>query len=174
MIKKVLLISFITFCFLVSAFGQSKCPVKKVYAYKQVSLPGIQPRTVVNGGKERKETFNYWLYLTLPKSKSISISHIWISGQKFSVKSEEIESTPVIKNDNSTGTENELIELVPATKHKLILFYPSGMLNESGDLSDRIRKKIGKNELVISFTWKNKKRLAKKKLIKILSPEPLS
>jgi hypothetical protein len=164
---------FISFCFIAPGSGQVKCPVKKIYAYKQASLPGIQPRTVENGGKERNETFNYWIYLALPKNKSISIEHIWISGQKFSVKSEIIESSPITKINNSQVAGKETIELVPLTKLQVILIYPSGLINDNADLSAKARKKIEKNELVIYFTWKEKKRMVKKKLIKVLVAEPL-
>ena len=154
-------------------FGQAKCPVKKIYAYKQASLPGIQPLTAEKGGAERKETFNYWFYLTISGSKNINIKDVWIAGKKFSVKTETIETSPVNKSNNISGAGSEPVELVPKTKHKVLLVYPSGLNNDSEDLSTKIMKKIEKNELVIGFTWKEKKRVAGKKLIKVLPPEAL-
>lgn len=171
--KKSLLLSLVALCFMAQVFGQAKCPVKKIYAYKQASLPGIQPLTAENGGGERKETFNYWLYLIIPDSKNININNIWIVGKKFSVKTETVETTPVNKSNNISGAGNETIELVPKTKHRVILIYPSGLNNEAEDLSARILKKIKKNELVFNFTWKEKKRFSGKKLIKVLNPEAL-
>lgn len=161
------------FFFMSTAFSQVKCPVKKIYAFKQSSLPGVKPKTPENGGTERIETFNYWIYLTLSQSKYININYIWLSGKKFSVKTEEIKTTPVSKLNNTSGAANETIELVPETKHKVILLYPTGPLNDNGDQSAKMRKKIEKNELVISFTHKEKKRTAQKKLISLLDPEPL-
>lgn len=169
-----LLVLLILIGFFTSVSGQSKCPVKKIYAYKQASLPGIQPPTVENGGKERTETFNYWIYLTLPSTKNIEVNHIWISGNKFSVKVESVETTPVIKTNSMSGAGNESTKLVPETKHKVILLYPTGLLsNEKEGLSKKIITKIESNELVIEFTRKGKKRLARKSQIRVLSPEPL-
>ena len=171
--KKTLLLSLTAFCFMAQVSGQVKCPVKKIYAYKQASLPGIQPRTAEKGGVERKETFNYWFYLSFPDSKNININNIWIAGKKFSVKTETVETSPVNKSNNISSAGNETTELVPKTKHRVILIYPSGLNNDEEELSARILKKIKKNELVINFTWKEKKRFAGKKLIKVLSPEAL-
>lgn len=171
--KKSFLLTLVSLCFMTQAFGQVKCPVKKIYAYKQASLPGIQPRTAEKGGDERKETFNYWLYLTIPDSKNININNIWIAGKKFAVKTETVEASPVNKSNNISSTGNETIELVPKTKHRVILIYPSGLNNDADDLSAKILKKIEKNELVISFTRKDKKRFAGKKLITVLNPEAL-
>ncbi len=172
MIKNNFLLSLLASTFLLQVSGQTKCPVKKVYAYKQTSLPGVNPKSITNPDSERKETFNYWIYLSMPASKTVSINNIWISGQKFSVKSEEVQSTPVNKIYNDPGAENKTIELVPKTKHKLILVYPSGIA-DNNELSAKARRKIEKNELVIDFTWKTKKRFARKKLIRILPPEIL-
>lgn len=173
MYKKNILLILTSLCFLIPLTGQVKCPVKKVYAYKQASLPGIQQRTPENGGAERKETFNYWFYITLPENKSININHIWIGGKKFLAKADVIENSPVIKISNSSDTDNTTIELVPKTKNKIILIYPSGANNDTELLSARMMKKIRKYELVISFTSKGKNRIARKRLIRILNPEAL-
>ena len=171
--KIIFLISVTAFCFNSPVFSQGKCPVKKVYAYKQASLPGVQPKKAEDGGSERKETFNYWFYLTLPDSKKIEITNIWISGEKFTAKAETVENSPVTKLINKSDSGNETFELVPKTKKKLMLVYPSGLNNETEVLSNRVQKKLDQNELVIGFTWKGKNRFAKMKVIKVLDPEAL-
>lgn len=171
--KKKSLLAFIAFCFLSPGFSQAKCPVKKIYSYKQASIPGIQPGEIENGSKERKETFNYWFYITLSESKSISIDHIWINGAKFSAKAEVIETSPVIKIIYTSGMDNNSIELVPKTKNKVILIYPSGLNRDTELLSKKMMKKISKNELVINFTYKGKNRSIRKKMIRVLNPEEL-
>jgi len=167
------MLSFAFFGLLASMSGQPKCPVKKIYAYKQASLPGVNPATTGNRETERKETFNYWIYITLPASKPIHINHIWLSGKKFSVTAEEIKTKPVTKINQMAGATNIPTVLVPDTKHKVILLYPSGQLNDAIDLSVNMKKAIEENELVISFTRKEKQRTARKKLISLLYPETL-
>lgn len=173
MFRKTVILFFAFFGFLASMSGQAKCPVKKIYAFKQASLPGVNPATTGKSETERKETFNYWIYLTLPPSKSIHINHIWLSGKKFSVTTEEIKTKPVTKINQMAGTAIETTELVPDTKHKVILIYPNGLQNDAIDLSVNLKKAIEENELVISFTRKEKQRTARKKLITVLAPEAL-
>ena len=91
--KKLLLLVSVTFIVLFPACAQ----VKKIYAYKQASIPGIQPGLITQEGGEsiqvparRKATFNYWFYTGFSKNEKIEVTALWISGKKYSVKSEPV------------------------------------------------------------------------------------
>ena len=77
---------------IVSGFTQVKPPVKKVYGYKQASIPGILPdyteeNDIQPSGKTKpKLNYNYWFYLEFPKTEKINITGLWISGHSSRYK----------------------------------------------------------------------------------------
>ncbi len=171
--KKLLLLISFTIILLSPAFGQ----LKKVYAYKQASLPGIQPRvTTEEGGgnkqrAERKETFNYWFYISFSKKEKITVTGLWISGKRFTVKSEPITELPVKKINYTAASANDTITMVPFTRNAVMLTYPSGMANDTTPVSKYLLNLVNHNELVIVYFWKGKKYYAVKKMISTLAPE---
>ena len=88
---------------IVSALHRAKPPVKKVYGYKQASIPGIIPdyteeNDIQPSGKTKpKLNFNYWVYLEYPKTEKINITGLWISGIRHDIKTDTITDLPVRK-----------------------------------------------------------------------------
>ena len=171
--KKDLLIPFI-FLFVIPIGGLAQ--VKKVYAYKQASIPGILPASDENDIKgndgtkraERKQNYNYWFYLSIPKTEKITVTGLWIDGKQYDLKSETITNLPV-KKIVFTGLEkNDTTIMAPATTNKVILVYP---VAEKPGLSKYALKFTRTNELVIRYTSKAKTHYTTIKKIKELAPD---
>jgi len=160
---------------IVSGFTQVKPPVKKVYAYKQASIPGILPNysdenDIQPSGKTKpKQNFNYWFYLEFPKTEKINITGLWISGIRHDIKSDMITDLPVRKIVFTGMEKNDTTIMVPVTKNKIILIYPSGesKIDDSKYAVDLARS----NELVVRYTWKNKIYYTTMKKLKELDPD---
>ena len=160
---------------IVSGFTQVKPPVKKVYGYKQASIPGILPNysdenDIQPSGKTKpKQNFNYWFYLEFPKPEKININGLWISGIRHDIKSDTITDLPVRKIVFTGMEKNDTTIMVPATKNKIILIYPSG--ESKIDDSKYAVNLARSNELVVRYTWKNKIYYTTMKKLKELTPD---
>jgi hypothetical protein len=171
--KKLLLLASVTIIALLPACAQ----VKKIYAYKQASIPGIQPKLITLEGGEsqqlpaRKETYNYWFYTGVSKNEKIDVTSLWISGKKYNVKNEPVNNLPVIKVNYTAASVNDTVIMVPVTRNAVMLTYPSGEANDSVYLSKYLSSLVNKYELVIAYKWKGKKYYTFKKTIIALAPE---
>jgi len=160
---------------IVSGFTQVKPPVKKVYGYKQASIPGILPNysdenDIKPSGKTKpKQNFNYWFYLEFPKTEKINITGLWISGIRHDIKSDAITDLPVRKVVFTGMEKNDTTIMVPVTKNKIILIYPSG--ESKIDDSKYALNLARSNELVVRYTWKNKIYYTTMKKLKELDPD---
>ena len=172
--KKILIPVFL-FIVIVSGFAQAKPPVKKIYGYKQASIPGnvtdyteendIQP----SGKSKHKLNFNYWFYLEFPKTEKISITGLWISGIRHDIKTDTITDLPVRKIIFTGMEKNDTTIMVPVTKNKIILVYPSG---ESKANDSKYELNLAHlNELVVRYVWKNKIYYTTIKKLKELDPD---
>jgi len=160
---------------IVSGFAQVKPPVKKVYGYKQASIPGILPNyskenDIHPTGKTKPtQHYNYWFYLEFPKTEKINITGLWISGIRHDIKSDTITDLPVRKIVFTGMEKNDTTIMVPATKNKIVLIYPSGesKINDSKYALNLARS----NELVVRYVWKNKTYYTTMKKLKELNPD---
>ncbi|HET9745452.1 MAG TPA: hypothetical protein VFP97_07065 [Chitinophagaceae bacterium] len=152
----------------------SDAQVKKVYAYKQASIPGniIGPRENENEKRnaikqrEQKQSFNYWFYLSIPKKDKVNITGLWIDGKQHEIKSETITDLPVKKIVYTGLEKNDTTIMVPVTSNKVILVHPAGIKSAGIKL-----KRATTNELVIRYTWKGKIYYATTRKIKELTPD---
>jgi hypothetical protein len=160
---------------IVSGFTQAKPPVKKVYGYKQASIPGILPNyseenDIQSSGKtKRKQNYNYWFYLEFPKTEKINITGLWISGIRHDIKTDTITDLPVRKIIFTGMQKNDTTIMVPVTKNKIILVYPSG--ESKIDDSKYALNLASLNELVVRYVWKNKIYYTTMKKLKELDPD---
>jgi len=173
--SKKLFIPIFLLIIIVSGFTQVKPPVKKVYGYKQASIPGIIPdyseeNDIQPSGKTRpKQNYNYWFYLEFPKTEKINITGLWIAGIRHDIKADTITELPVRKIIFTGMVENDTMIMVPATKNKIILIYPSG---ESKTDDSKYALNLARlNELVVRYTWKNKIYYTTMKKLKELNPD---
>ena len=173
--KKKVFIPLILLLVLLSSFIQAKPPVKKVYGYKQASIPGILPNyseenNIHPTGKSKpKQNYNYWFYLEFLKTEKINITGLWISGIRYDIKADTITNLPVRKIVFTGMEKNDTTIMVPVTKNKIILVYPSGesKFNDSKYALNLARL----NELVVRYVWKNKTCYATMKKLKELNPD---
>ena len=160
---------------IVSGFTQAKPPVKKVYGYKQASIPGIVPdftgETGIqpSGKTKHKLNFNYWFYLEFSKTEKIIITGLWISGIHHDIKTNTITDLPVRKIILTGMGKNDTTIMVPVTKNKIILVYPSG--ESKIDDSKYELNLASLNELVVRYVWKKKIYYATMKHLKELDPD---
>ena len=160
---------------IVSGFTRVKPPVKKVYGYKQASIPGILPNyseenDIHPSGKTKpKQNYNFWFYLEFPKTEKINITGLWISGIRHDIKSETITDLPVRKIVFTGMEKNDTMIMVPATKNKIVLIYPSG--ESKLDDSKYALSLARQNELVVRYAWKNKTYYTTMKKLKELDPD---
>jgi hypothetical protein len=160
---------------IISGFTQVKPPVKKVYGYKQASIPGILPdyseeNDIKPSGKTKpKQNYNYWFYLEFPKTEKINITGLWISGSRHDIKSDTITELPVRRIIFTGMEKNDTTIMVPITKNKIILIYPSG--ESKIDDSKYALNLARQNELVVRYTWKNKIYYTTMKKLKELDPD---
>ena len=160
--------------FAVSLCGYTQ--VKKVYAYKQASIPGniIGPDETdikeKNGGKqaEKKQNFNYWFYLSIPKKEKVSITGLWIDHQQYEIKLETVTDLPVKKIIYTGLEKNDTIIMAPVSANKTILVYPASIKTNDSKYASNLGKT---NELVIRYTWKGKTYYTTIKKIKELTPD---
>jgi len=160
---------------IVSGYIHVKPPVKKVYGYKQASIPGILPNysdendIQPSGKTKHKQNYNYWFYLEFPKTEKITITGLWIAGIRHDIKSEAITDLPVRKIVFTGMEKNDTTIMVPVTKNKIILIYPSGesKLDDSKYALNLARQ----NELVVRYTWKNNIYYTTMKKLKELDPD---
>ena len=158
-----------------SGFTQVKPPVKKIYGYKQASIPGIVPdyteeNDIQPSGKTKpKLNFNYWFYLEFPKTEKVKITGLWISGIHHDIKTDTITDLPVRKIIFTGMEKNDTTIMVPVTKNKIILVYPSG---ESKINDSKYELNLAHlNELVVRYVWKNKTYYTIIKKLKVLDPD---
>lgn len=154
------------------AFTQSKSPLKKLYAYKQLSVSGVKSNLPVDAAPDKTATYNYWFYLLFPKSEEITVTEIWLSGKKFSPKTESISQLPVTKiNYTDPSSQSSPKVLVPFTTNAVLLTYPAMAIPEPGTLSRYFTHLINHHELVITYFWKGHKFYKVARRIKELDPE---
>ncbi len=173
--KKNVFIPLIPLLVLFSGFIQVKLPVKKVYGYKQASIPGILPNyseendLQPSGKTKPKQNYNYWFYVEFLKTEKINITGLWISGIRYDIKKDTITDLPVRKIVFTGMEKNDTTIMVPATKNKIMLVYPSG---ESKIDDSKYALNLARlNELVIRYTWKNKNYYTSMKKLKELNPD---
>lgn len=160
---------------LVSGYTQVKPPVKKVYGYKQSSIPGIIPdyseeNDVQPSGKTKpKQNFNYWFFLEFTKTERVNVTGLWISGIRYDLKTDTITDLPLKKIVFTGLDKNDTTIMVPATKNKVILVHPSG---ESKIDDPKYALNLARqNELVVRYTWKNKSYYSTIKKLKEIIPD---
>lgn len=164
------------FCLaLFTGSGYIKWPVKKIHAYKQASIPGIVPQLTDETGnkqrEQRKQTYNYWFYIEIPKNDSIIITGLWIAGQRTEFKTETVTTLPVKKIIYTGSLVNDTITMAPATQNKVLLLYPSGVSKDTVITSRYLQKLTATYELVIAYIWKKNKYYAAIKKMKELPPD---
>jgi hypothetical protein len=175
--KKPIIILAILLFIIGSAFIQVKPPVKKIYGYKQASIPGIVPKysnenDVQPTPKTKpKQNYNYWFYLEISTTEMLKVTGLWISGIAHDIKVESINELPVKKIIFTGMGKNDTTIMVPRTINKVILIYPSRESKDTTINSKYAKSLITTNELVIGYVWKNKKYYTTVKKLKELNPD---
>jgi hypothetical protein len=136
-----------------------------VYSYKQPFIKGVN-NTAGNTTAANDAVYNYLLYVASPDD--ITVTHVWIGGKLYSVKTVAVDKLPVSVN---TGHDNAMMTLVPATTGKVWLLDVKAEQEDAIKKKSCLKKKIKKNELVIAWKAGGKTKYKKIKNIKTLEAQ---
>ncbi len=153
-----------------SSFAQKQLFLN-VYAYSQATLSGTRPQTTSgeNGGQvtlASRENVNYYFYAEYPTKENFTVTTLWIKGKPYEVKTDSISKTPI----ETTGNNSNKITLVPFTTNNVLLLSPGTQVNKKPRC--RLRKMLKKAELIIVYSYNDKKRYYSVTKIKELEVVP--
>jgi hypothetical protein len=123
-----------------------------------------------NGNPIRKaaKQKNYFIYLSVKQKHSITPQQVFIQGEAFSVETTIMEKTPVRHVNNNIPGSPEQTTLVPTTNKKVIELKVADPLQV--ERTSKLQKLTRENDVVVSYTWNNKKYFAVLKKLKKLDP----
>src|SRR5215211_2849795 len=147
----------------------------RLYAYTQDVTPGIAAKERDQDGKIIKKTtdktYHYFMYLASSSKSKIYPVALWIKGEQVGVKSEAVNTIPVVlTTDNGTLQPNEVI-LVPKTKAKV--FQLTGTSGGTSKEFPKAKTLSNTNELVLVYKLNGKFYYASQKKFAELSPSTL-
>ena len=147
-------------------------PSIKVFGYEQESSRGTVAANVKdekgNPLKKAATQKNYFIYLSLKQKYIVTPLQVFIDGKAFPTEANIIKTTSVEYIDNNILSHPEKITLVPKTDDKIIqLKIADTVLVKK---TSALQKLTNKNEVVVSYTWKQKKYFAVLKKLKKLDP----
>jgi hypothetical protein len=152
------------------SFAQKE-PFTNVYAYSQATLSGTKPKTTSgeNGNQvilASRENINYYFYAEYPSKENFTVVTLWIKGKPYELKTDIISKTPI----ETIGNNSKKITLVPLTTNEVLLLTPGSQVNMKPRC--RLRKMLKKAELVIVYSYNDKKRYYSVSKIKELEIVP--
>src|SRR4030095_16737176 len=147
-------------------------PSIKVFGFEQESSPGTVAANVkdenVNPVKKAAIQKNYFIYLSLEQKYNITPQQAFINGATFAIETSVIETTPIEHVNNNIPGKPQQTVLVPKTTNKVMKLKIVDPIQVTKPLT--VEKLIKKNDLVVSYTWKDKKYFAVLKKLKKLEP----
>ena len=150
-------------------YGQ---PRVKIFGFEQQSSTGAKAANVKdeNGNQQRKaaQQKDYFIYLSVKETHHITPEHLYIDGKAFSVETRTMDKTPIEHVDNSIPGRPEQITLVPKTTDEVFELKIAKPLQV--EKTSTLQKLTKKNDVVVFYTWKNKKYFAVLKKLKKLDP----
>jgi len=147
-------------------------PSIKVFGFEQESSRGTMAANVKdeNGNPLKKSATqkNYFSYLSLKQKYIITPLQIFIDGKTFPTEANIIETTPIEYINNNVPSHPERTTLVPKTNGKVIQL----KITDTDEVKKppALQKLTNKNEVVVSYMWKQKKYFAILKKLKKLDP----
>lgn len=150
-------------------------PPIKVYAYSQAVSPGTIPKGVTdeNGNRittKKEPAVNYYIFASYNSPEKIAFSEVWIKGKLYNSKIKNIDSTPVINVNETILNKPVKVELVPATKEKVLSIVPAETKKSSLTKASWFIKMTKHAELIVSYLYHGKKYFITIKKIKMLEP----
>ena len=147
-------------------------PSIKVFGYEQESSRGTVAANVKdekgNPLKKAATQKNYFIYLSLKQKYIVTPLQVFIDGKAFPADANIIETTPVEYINNNIPSHPEKTTLVPKTGDKVIQLKIADTVHVKKPPA--LQKLTNKNEVVVSYTWKQKKYFAVLKKLKKLDP----
>jgi hypothetical protein len=149
--------------FFMNACAQS--PGVKVHAYSRVTIPGIRPES-----DKDNNIFpvNYFIYLEVKKGTTVVAEGYWINGKYYATPGTEKVKSPVIVTEQ-TVIKQQHDTLVKKTGNEV---YMIGAAEEKSRTtnSDKEKKAIQENQLVLLVKINGKQQVISVKNIKELTP----
>lgn len=161
--------------FLSFAFGLNICgqPATKIFAFEQQTSPGTVPSGVKdeNGHSIKKAAANenYFVFLSFKKTYNIRPVEVFIKGKSFAVQSADARKTPVEYTNTTVINRPKKTILVPQTKNKVIEIKLTPISNPSKK-SSYVQGLINTNDVVIAYTWHQKKYFTRLRKLEKLEP----
>jgi hypothetical protein len=147
-------------------------PSIKVFGYEQESSRGTVAANVKdekgNPLKKAATQKNYFIYLSLKQKYIVTPLQVFIDGKAFPADANIIETTPVEYINNNILSHPEKTTLVPKTDDKVIQLKIADTVQVKK--TSTLQKLTNKNEVVVSYAWKQKKYFAVLKKLKKLDP----
>ncbi len=160
------------FSLIIIGTGIHSQPSVKVFGFEQENSPGTVAANVKDeNGKPTKKAATqkrYFIYLTVKQKHRLIPSQVFINGEAFSVESNMMEKTPIQHVNNNIPGRIEQTTLVPKTNNKVIELKITDPVQV--EKTSTVRKLIRKNDVVVSYTWKDKRYFAVLKKLKRLDP----
>ena len=160
------------FVLIIIGVGIHSQPSVKVFGFEQENFPGTVAANVKDeNGKPAKKAAtqkHYFIYLTVKQKHRLIPHQVFISGEAFSVESKVMEKTPIQHVNNNMPGRIEQTTLVPETNNKVIELKITDPVQV--EKTPTLKKLIRKNDVVVSYTWKDKKYFAVLKKLKKLDP----
>jgi hypothetical protein len=153
----------------VSCKAQSKGTVN-LYGLKQAVLPGIIPGPITTDDgrvieEEFKPKFNLFIYTA--SNNTITPVEVWLSGKRYSVKTESISKTPVEYTNPTSMPKPSVTTIVPKTNKKVLKLTLSDTEGKSSLKNTSLAKA---NELVVVYKQGSKVYYVALKSIKEIEP----
>jgi len=152
--------------------GIKSQPSIKIFGFEQENSRGTIATDVKdeNGNRQKKAVAqkNYFIYLSFKQKYSITPLQVFINGNAFSTRTVVVETTPVEYHNNNIPSKLEKITLVPKTNDKVIELKIVDSIQVKK--TSALQKLTNKNEVVVSYTWKQKKYFVILQKLKKLDP----
>lgn len=168
-IMKRLILPFVFFIAFISCKAQSK-GTANLYGFKQAVLPGIIPGPITTeDGKvieqEFKPKFNLFIYTA--SAYSITPVEVWLSGKRYSVKTEAISKTPVVYTNPTSMPKPGVTTIVPKTTKKVLKLT---LTDAAGKAWLKTTSITTENELVVVYKQGSKNYYVTLKNLKEIAP----
>ncbi|HEV8504029.1 MAG TPA: hypothetical protein VGQ53_01475 [Chitinophagaceae bacterium] len=163
---------YLLFFSLIIGSGIHSQPSVKVFGFEQESSPGTVATNVKdeNGNPIKKAAIqkHYFIYLTVKQKHRLIPNQVFINGKGFSVETNVVDKTPVVRVNNNIPDRPEQTILVPRTNNKVFELTIADPFPV--EKTSTLQQLTTKNQVVIAYTWKEKKYFAVLKKLKKLDP----
>jgi hypothetical protein len=150
----------------------NKARLPKIHAYSKEVLGGASPRATIdeNGNtqqKQKKPSYQYYLYIETANNQSIDIRYLWMDGKAYKISRQKV-ALPIVVPGMATPSSAKGDTLIASGKNSFWKIDLNGIAVAKQKPS--VNKLLQSNALVIEYVYKGKGYLLAGKEINKLSP----